>query len=52
LLDVGLVPGAQVEVLRSVAAEGVMQLRISGTVQTIGVPAARAVLVEQQNKAD
>ena len=44
---VGLVPGAEVEVLRAVPAEGVLQLRISGQGCVIGLAPASAVVVEK-----
>jgi DtxR family Mn-dependent transcriptional regulator len=45
LHEVGLVPGAQVDVLRSVVAEGVLQLRIGGKRKTVGAEPARMVFV-------
>ena len=49
LHSVGLVPGAQLEVLRAVPAEGTMQIRVGSTQHTIGLPPARAVIVEKIN---
>lgn len=45
LRDVGLVPGAEVEVLRAVATEGVLQLLVNGRRQVIGVAPAGEVFV-------
>ena len=42
---VGLVPGAEVEVLRAVAAEGVLQLRVGDQRHVIGLAPALAILV-------
>lgn len=47
---VGLVPGAHVEVLRAVPAEGVMQVRIRERQHTIGLAPASAVVVEKTEK--
>lgn len=47
LQEVGLMPGAQVEVLRAVPAEGVMQLRIGEQQQIVGLAPASAVVVEK-----
>ena len=46
--EVGPVPGASVEVLRAVAAEGVLQLRVGGKKRTIGLIPAQAIFVEEQ----
>jgi DtxR family Mn-dependent transcriptional regulator len=46
LREMNLVPGAAVEVLRAVPAEGVLQLRIAGKRRTLGLSPARAVFVE------
>jgi DtxR family Mn-dependent transcriptional regulator len=51
LSDVGLVPGARVEVLRNTAAEGVLLLRVEGQNHTVGVPAAAIVLVSTDHEA-
>ncbi len=45
LREVGLVPGATVEVLRAVAAEGVLQLRVEGKRKTVALAPAAAVFV-------
>jgi DtxR family Mn-dependent transcriptional regulator len=47
LQTVGLVPGAEVEVLRAVPAEGVIQLQIGNTQHTVGLAPATAVMVEK-----
>lgn len=47
LRELGLVPGARVEVLRAVPAEGVLQLRVEGQTQVIGLIPAAAVVVEE-----
>lgn len=47
LQEVGLVPGAQVEVLRAVPAEGVLQLRIGEQQHIVGLAPASAVVVEK-----
>ena len=47
LQSVGLVPGARVEVLRAVPAEGVMQIRVAGQEHTLGLAPARAVVAQQ-----
>jgi len=47
LRDVGLVPGAVVEVLRAVPAEGVLQLRVAGKKRTLGLAPAESVFVEE-----
>jgi DtxR family Mn-dependent transcriptional regulator len=44
--SVGLTPGARVEVLRAVPAEGVMTLRVEGKKQIVGLSPAAAVVVE------
>ena len=49
LHSVGLVPSARFEIVRAVAAEGVMQIRVGDAEQTIGLAPARAVIVEKQN---
>ncbi len=46
LREVGLLPGEEIEVLRAVAAEGVLALRVSGQKRTLGLAPARAVFVE------
>jgi DtxR family Mn-dependent transcriptional regulator len=46
--SVGLVPGASVEVLRAVPAEGVLQLRVGSKKHTIGLIPAQAIFVEKQ----
>lgn len=46
LRDMQLLPGATVEVLRAVPAEGVLQLRIAGKRRMLGVSPANAVFVE------
>jgi DtxR family Mn-dependent transcriptional regulator len=48
LQEVGLVPGAAVEVLRAVPAEGVMQLRVGKQKHIVGLAPAAAVLVEKK----
>jgi DtxR family Mn-dependent transcriptional regulator len=45
LQEVGLVPGAHVDVLRAVVAEGVLQLRIAGKRRVVGAGPARVVFV-------
>lgn len=45
LREVGLVPGATVEVLWAVAAEGVLQLRVEGKRKTVALAPAAAVFV-------
>ncbi len=47
LQKVGLVPGAEVEVLRAVPAEGVIQLRIGKQRHIVGLAPAAAVIVEK-----
>ena len=47
LQQVGLVPGAEIEVLRAVPAEGVLQVRVGETEHTIGLIPAAAVVVEE-----
>ena len=47
LRDLGLVPGARVEVLRAVPAEGVLQLRVGEQTRIIGLVPASAVVVEE-----
>lgn len=44
--ELGLVPGANVEVLRAVPAEGVVQLSVAGQTRTLGAAPAAAVFVE------
>ncbi len=46
LQQVGLVPGAEIEVLRAVPTEGVLQLRIGNVEHTVGLAPALAVVVE------
>jgi DtxR family Mn-dependent transcriptional regulator len=46
LREVGLVPGNEVEVLRAIAAEGVLQLRVAGRKRTVGIAPAASVFVE------
>ena len=46
LREVGLVPGASVEVLRAAPAEGVLQLRVGGENRTLGLAPATAIFVE------
>jgi DtxR family Mn-dependent transcriptional regulator len=46
LRELGLVPGARVEVLRAVAAEGVLQLKVDGESRTLGLAPAGAIFVE------
>ena len=46
LHELRLVPGAQVDVLRAVAAEGVLQLRVEGEKCTLGLAPAAAIYVE------
>jgi DtxR family Mn-dependent transcriptional regulator len=45
LSDVGLRPEAEVEVLRAVPAEGVLQLRVNGESKILGTHPARSVFV-------
>lgn len=47
LQSVGLVPGASVEILRAVAAEGVLQIRVGDAQHTIGLAPIEAVIVEK-----
>ena len=47
LHSVGLVPGAHIEILRAVPAEGVLQIRIGEAQHTIGLAPAIAVMAEQ-----
>ncbi len=47
LHSVGLVPGARVEIVRAVAAEGVLQVRVGDAEYTVGIAPAMAVIVEQ-----
>ena len=47
LQSLGLVPGAEVEILRAEPAEGVMQIRIDGREHTLGLAPARAVLARE-----
>lgn len=51
LREVNLVPGVEVEVLRAVAAEGVLQLKIAGDKRTIGRAPANDVFVEVDGSA-
>ena len=46
LREVGLVPGADVEVLRAAPAEGVLQLSVDGKNRTLGLAPAHSVFVE------
>ena len=46
LQSVGLVPGAQFEVVRAVPAEGVLQIQIGDTQHTVGLAPAHAVIAE------
>ncbi|HEX8550322.1 MAG TPA: metal-dependent transcriptional regulator [Abditibacteriaceae bacterium] len=46
LYETGLVPGARIEVVRNVAAEGALVLRVDGKKRTVGTGAAAAVFVE------
>ena len=46
LLEVGLMPGNEVEVLRAVAAEGVLRLRVNGRKKVVGLKPAAGVFVE------
>ena len=46
LQQVGLVPGARVEVLRAIAAEGVVKVRVDENEHIIGMAPALAVIVE------
>jgi DtxR family transcriptional regulator, Mn-dependent transcriptional regulator len=48
--EVNLVPGAEIEVLRSVAAEGVVLLRVGDKRETIGIAPARTVFVEEKGE--
>lgn len=52
LREMNLVPGAEIEVLRAEAAEGVLQLRIEGKRKTIGAAPAQAVFIEIQENAE
>ncbi len=47
LHSVGLVPGARVEIVRAVPAEGVLQIRVGDAEYTVGIAPAMAVVVEQ-----
>jgi DtxR family Mn-dependent transcriptional regulator len=47
LQELGLVPGARVEVLSAVPAEGVVQLRVEGQTRTLGVAPAQSIFVEE-----
>lgn len=47
LRDLELVPGAKVEVLRAVPAEGVVQLSVNGKSRTLGLAPAAEVFVEE-----
>ena len=47
LHSVGLVPGARVEIIRAVAAEGVLQIRVGDMEYTVGIAPAMAVVVEK-----
>lgn len=48
--EVNLVPGTEIEVLRSVAAEGVVLLRVGDKRETIGIAPARTVFVEVKSE--
>lgn len=48
LRDLGLVPRAEVEILRAVPAEGVLKLRVNGRARTIGLVPAAAVVVTKE----
>ena len=52
LREVGLVPGARLEILRAQRAEGVLQLRVDGKKRTIGATPAHVVYVEVLEKGD
>ncbi|RYG74977.1 metal-dependent transcriptional regulator [bacterium] len=45
LSDLGLRPGSQIEVIRAVAAEGVLKLQVAGEERIVGIAPARAVWV-------
>lgn len=47
LQKVGLIPGAEVEVLRAVPTEGVIQIRVGKQQHIVGLAPASAVLVEK-----
>lgn len=47
LHSVGLVPGARIEILRAIAAEGVMQIRVGDSERTVGLSPANAVIAEK-----
>ena len=47
LRKVGLIPGAEVEVLRAVPAEGVIQVRVGKKRHIVGLAPASAVIVEK-----
>ena len=49
LHSVGLVPGAQFEVVRAVPAEGVLQIQIGETQHTVGLAPAHAVIAEKSD---
>ena len=51
LQTMGLVPGARLEVLRAVPAEGVMQIRVGEREHTLGIAPAMAVVVEASETA-
>lgn len=46
LRELDLVPGSEIEILRAVPAEGVLQLQVKGQPKTIGAAPARSVLIE------
>lgn len=46
LQQVGLMPGAEVEIVRAEQAEGVMKLRVGTQLHTVGLAPAAAVVVE------
>lgn len=50
LQNVGLVPGAEVEILRAVPAEGVMQIRVGEQQHTLGIAPAMAVIAQQNDE--
>ena len=47
LQSVGLVPGARVEIVRAVPAEGIMQIRIGDEQHTVGIAPTMAVIAEK-----
>jgi DtxR family Mn-dependent transcriptional regulator len=46
LRDLKILPGTEIEILRAVAAEGVLRLRVEGRRRTLGFDPARSVFVE------